>query len=209
MSFFAFIQVFSIITFLLLNEFGNESTPYVPKRSRPPKSVWIKSFIDKMLDGPPSGFVVSTDSRRFKKKHNVPVIWLYSTTYEKQAGSSHDQTSQFNSDSQTHRVDDEASECITNDKNDFIGTTKTISRKVNGINGHAQATHRGTARWLIEDDMGVIHVFTINGAYLVPTASTRILAPLYLTQQAQEHYPTAEGTGSTTLSKNIMLFWNQ
>ena len=53
------------------------------------------------------------------------------------------------------------------------------------------------------------HVFTINGAYLVPTASTRILSPQHLAQQAQDHYPRAEGTGSTTLSKNIMLFWNQ
>ena len=69
MSFFAFIQVFSIISFLLLNIFGNESTPYVPKRSRPPKSAWIKSFIDKMLDGPLSGLwsqliPTGADSRR-------------------------------------------------------------------------------------------------------------------------------------------------
>ena len=102
-----------------------------------------------------------------------------------------------------------ASACITNDKNDFIGTPKTISRKVNGINGQAQATHRGTVRWLIEDDKGMTHAFTINGAYLVPTASTRILSCQNLAQQAQDHYPRAEGTGSTTLSKNIMLFWNQ
>ena len=44
------------------------------------------------------------------------------------------------------------------------------------------------------------HVFTINGAYLVPTASTRILSPQHLAQQAQYHYPRAEGMGSTTLS---------
>ena len=106
-------------------------------------------------------------------------------------------------------VDDGASACITNDKNDFVGTPKTISRKVNGINGQAQATHRGTVRWLIEDDNGMTYVFTINGTYLVPTASTRILSPQRLAQQAQDHYPRVEGMGSTTLSKNIMLFWNQ
>ena len=86
-------------------------------------------------------------------------------------------------------VNDGASACITNDKNDFIWTPKTISRKVNGINRQAQATNRGTVRGLIEDDEGVIHVFTINGAYLVPTASTRILSPQHLAQQAQDHYP--------------------
>ena len=107
-------------------------------------------------------------------------------------------------------VDDGASACITNDKNDFIGTPKPISRKVNRINGQPQATpHRETVRWLIKDDQGVTHVFTITGAYLDPTASTRILSPQHLAQQAQDHYPRAEGTGSTTLSKNIMLVWNQ
>ena len=82
-------------------------------------------------------------------------------------------------------VDDGASACITNDKNDFIGTPKSISRKVNGINGQAQATHRGAVRWLIKDDEGVTLVFTITGAYLVPTASTRILSPQHLAQQVK------------------------
>ena len=199
MAFFAFVHMTCFISFLILNEFGNETVCYVPKRSRPPKSVWIKSFIKKLFDGPPRGFVVST----------YPPIWLFTTTFEKQVGSSHVQASPFNSDSQTLMVDDGASACITNDKNDFIGTTKTISRKVNGFNGQVHATHRGAVRWFIEDDKGMTHVFTINGAYLVPTASTRILSSQHLAQQAQDHYPRGEGMGSTTLSKNIMLFWNQ
>ena len=62
---------------------------------------------------------------------------------------------------------------------------------------------------LIEDDKGMTHVFTINGPYLVPTVSTRILSPQHLVQQDQDHYLRAEDMGSTTLSKNIMLFWNQ
>ena len=59
MAFFAFIPVFSIMTFLFIHEFGNETTPDVPKRPRPQKSVWIKSFISKMFDGPPRGFLWS------------------------------------------------------------------------------------------------------------------------------------------------------
>ena len=155
MAFFAFVQVTCFLTFLLLNEFGNESVPYVPKRSRPPESVWIKSFINMLFDGPPRGFVVST----------YPPIWLFTTTFEKQVGSSHVQASHSDSDSQTLMVNDGASACITNDKNAFIGTPKTIIRKVNGINGQAHTTHRGTVRWLIEDDKGMTHVFTINGTY--------------------------------------------
>ena len=125
MAFFAFVQVTCFITFLLLKEFENELIPYVPKRSRPPRSVWIKSFINKLFDGPPGGIVVST----------YPPIWLFTTAFEKQVGSSHVQASHFDSDSQTLMVDDGASACITNDKNDIIGTPKAISRKVNNING--------------------------------------------------------------------------
>ena len=29
-----------------------------------------------------------------------------------------------------------------------------------------------------------------------------------MAQQAQDHYPRAQGMGSATISKNIMLFWN-
>ena len=62
---------------------------------------------------------------------------------------------------------------------------------------------------MIEDDKGMTYVFTIDGTYLVPTASTRIFSPQHLAQQAQDHYPREQGMGSTTVSKNIMLFWNQ
>ena len=47
----------------------------------------------------------------------------------------------------------------------------------------------------------------ITGAYLIPEATTRILSPQHLAQQANDHYPTAEGTGALTTSKNITLFW--
>ena len=121
-------------------------------------------------------------------------------TFEKKVGSSHVQASQFDSDSQMPMVDDGTSACITTDKNDFIGTSKTISRKVNGINGQAQATHRGPVRWLIEDDKGMTYVLTINGAYLVPAASTRILSPQHLAKDRrhgfhhikQEHHVVLE-----------------
>ena len=71
----------------------------------PPKSVWIKSFINELFDGPPRGLVVLT----------YPPIWLFTTTFENQVGSSHVQATQFDSDSQTLMVDDRASACITND----------------------------------------------------------------------------------------------
>ena len=49
----------------------------------------------------------------------------------------------------------------------------------------------------------------ITRAYLIPDAATRILSPQHLAQQANDHYPMAEGTGALTTSKNITLFWAQ
>ena len=113
----------------------------------------------------------------------------------------------FDSDSQALMLDDGASACITKDTRDFIEPPKRVDRKVKGIKGHAQATHRGTLKWYIEDDHGLVHVMVITGAYLILDATMRILSPQHLAQQANDHYPMAEGTGALTTSKNIALFW--
>ena len=57
----------------------------------------------------------------------------------------------FDSDSQSLMLDDGASACITNDKNDFTDPPRRVDRKVKGIKGHAKATHRGTIKWHLED----------------------------------------------------------
>ena len=67
----------------------------------------------------------------------------------------------------------------------------------------------GTVKWYIDDDHGLVHVMIITGTYLIPETTTRILSPQHLAQQANDHYPTGEGTGSLTTSKNITLFWAQ
>ena len=115
----------------------------------------------------------------------------------------------FDSNSQALMLDDGASACITNDKEDFIEPPKRVDRKVKGIKGHVNATNRGTLKWHIEDDQGMVHVMIICGAYLIPDATTRILSPQHLAQQADDHYQREEGTGALTTSKNITLFWAQ
>ena len=116
---------------------------------------------------------------------------------------------QFDSDSRALMLDDGASACITNDKGDFIEPPTKVNRKVRGIKGHAKATYRGTIKWHVEDDTGLVHAIIIRGAYLIPEAATRILSPQHLAQQAGDHYPKEEDTGAITTSKNIMLFWSQ
>ena len=78
-----------------------------------------------------------------------------------------------------------------------------------GIVGSAEATYRGTVKWKIEDDDNMVHTFTIPNTYYIANAPTRILSPQHFAQQMQDHKPHAEGTGCTTTSSTIVLFWNQ
>ena len=128
------------------------------------------------------------------------------TTWPRQWSAPRARTQQFYSDSHAPMLDDRASACITNCKENFIESPKLVDRKVKGIKGHADATHRGTLKWYLEDDTGLVHVMIIQGAYLIPDATTRILSPQHLAQQANDHYPKEEGTESLTTSKNITLF---
>ena len=106
----------------------------------------------------------------------------------------------FDSDTQALMLDNRASACITNDKEDFIEPPKWVDRRVKGIKRHANATHRGTIKWYIEDDQGLVHVMIIRGASLIPDAPTQILSPQHLAQQADNHYLREEGTGALTTS---------
>ena len=106
-------------------------------------------------------------------------------------------------------LDNGASACITNDKDDFVEPPKRVDCKVRGIEGHAKATHRGTVKWYVEDDSGLVHIMVIKGAYLIPEVATQILLLQHLAQRANDHYPKEEGTRALTTSKHIMLFWSQ
>ena len=226
----AFFLTFSVIVLITLDCTRPEEKPsYVPKRLRPHKSTWIKSMIKRLraCAAPLVTAIMRLKIRRRQRRHrsqragprrrrymkvprdhilhdSIPVM---TTTWEDNV--SKPLGKQFDSDSRTLMIDDGASACITNDKGDFIEPPKKVNRKVRGIKGHAKATHRGTIKWQVEDDTGLIHVMLIKGAYLIPEAATRILSPQHLAQQAGDHFPKEEGTGALTTSKNIMLFWSQ
>ena len=139
------------------------------------------------------GHQYSGHRNRRKKRKRVPQVLLagMTQTWNSPRSPSH---GTFDSDAQALMLDDGASACITNDKEDFMEPPKRVDMKVKGIKGHAEATHRGTIKWYIEDDQGLVHVMIIRGAYLIPDAPTRILSPQHLAQQADDHYPRAEGT---------------
>ena len=205
-----------------------EPQPYVPKRHRPSKGLWIKYFLKalnrctptvmKLINNikvtrkyRPPGHRYSGHCYRHKKIrrglhsaiNSMTTTWVNEWTKTPSLGK------QFDSDSRALMLNDGASACITNDKEDFVEPPKHVDRKVKGTKGHAKATHQGTIKWHLEDNNGLVHVMVIKGAYFIPEAATRILSPQHLTQQADDHYPYKEGTGALTTSKNITLFWSQ
>ena len=214
------------IAYLLLDVFApQEPLPYVPKKrckhayhfafpilhamNLCATSVMtrISNMKDQRHNRPPG---LRYSGHRHRRKKGKPIlnatITGMTTTW---SGEQTPSLGMFDSDLQALMLDDGASACITNDKEDFIELPKRVDRKVKGIKGHANATHRGTLKWHIEDDQGLVHVMVIRGAYLIPDVATRILSPQQLAQQADDHYPMEEGTGALTTSKNITLFWAQ
>ena len=201
---------------------------YIPRKQRPPKSLWIKSFyaafnlfyagLEKMIMNikvkrqylPQKPRTYGRRTRQKKQRRaSLTQVTNMATTWSNPGASTRPPARQFDSDSHDLMLDDGASACITNSKEDFVEPPKRVDRKVIGIKGHADATHRVTIKWYLEDDAGLVHVLLIQGAYLIPDAATRILSPQHLAQQANDHYPKEEGTESLTTSKNITLFWSQ
>ena len=213
-----------ILWFVLGTLEPSEPPPYVPRRKRKPlrgshflRTLFTKctSTIVAQIDNikarrryQTQGFQYNSHRRRRKKRKLILPTSITSmmTTWENRSAPSQ---GIFDSDAQALMLDDGASACITNDKDDFTEPPKRVDKKVKGIKGHAHATHRGTIKWHIEDDRGLVHVMIIRGAYLIPEAPTRILSPQHLAQQADNHYPQEEGTGALTTSKTITLFWAQ
>ena len=215
-----------IITCLIFDSLlPRESPTYIPKRHRQCQGPAITTILKIINDGltivtkvinkvkvrrrrrPPGLYNYSFRPRRKKYRARLQASLTGMTTTWAQDNKV--SPGMFDSDSQALMLDDGASACITNDKNDFTEPPRRVDRKVKGIKGHAKATHRGTIKWHLEDDNGLVHVMVITGAYLIPEACTRILSPQHLAQQAEDHYPKAEGTGALTTSKSIVLFWSQ
>ena len=106
-------------------------------------------------------------------------------------------------------IDYRASTCIMNNLADFVGKARHINRRIKGIVGHAQATHKGTVQWKIEDNTGRVHLIHIKDTYYMTDMPNQILSPQHFAQVENDHHPSLEGMGLITHSKNITLFWGQ
>ena len=110
----------------------------------------------------------------------------------------------FDSDSFYIAVDNCASTSFTNNKQDFIGTPRTINGTITGI-GKAQAKLQGTVKWDITNDTGCMHAFTIPNVVYNPDLPWRLLSPQHLAQSKSDN---TDGTGCITYADCIQLFWD-
>ena len=66
----------------------------------------------------------------------------------------------------------------------------------------------GTLLWKWLDDEGKLHQFHIPNSYFVPDCNVRLLSPQHWAKMMKDNRPL-EGTGCTTMSKSVQLWWNQ
>ena len=155
--------------------------------------------------------------------HRRPSTWNFCTTF----GSNHHQDTpsssgtilrcltaskkprkrrqfRFDSDSYDIAIDNCASQCITNNESDFIGTPQKVNHTLHGV-GQASITLKGTVSWAIEDDDGVVHHLTIKDCLFQPELPWRLLSPQHLSQVNKD----MEGTGCITLGNRMELFWDK
>ena len=199
-------------------------TPYIRKKKGPPffLCAWIKSLSaqwrkwsetwtdnitwtmhtrTRRTSGYPGGY-----RRPTWKRILLPAVLTCMTAA---TGSQDSNGLRFDSDSKKLRIDNCLTASITNVIGDFVGKPIAVNVNVKGVGGLVQATHRGTVRWRLEDDEGVIHPVLLPGSYLVPSMPCCLLSPQHWAQVANDHRPHPEGTGCITTSKEVQLFWNQ
>ena len=126
---------------------------------------------------------------------------LYMATRHIQEAYTTGNYAKFDTDSVRIAVDNCASRCITNCKEDFIpGTVENNTTNVQGI-GSQQSTCKGTVRWSIADDTGATHTFNITEV-LYMNVPFRLLSP--------QHWAQNQAPGSArciTTDAHVILTW--
>ncbi|CAB9521468.1 Retrotransposon protein [Seminavis robusta] len=132
------------------------------------------------------------------------IIWSLSGSTN---GNSDDH--QYDTDSVIIAIDNCSSRCITNCMHDFIDQPVPVKVSVQGIGGSVTATYKGTVRWAIEDEQGVVHHFLIPDTYYNAATPFRLLSPQHWARAANDNAPRRRGTWCATYEDAVELFWKQ
>ena len=91
----------------------------------------------------------------------------------------------------------------------FDGKLRPVKLIIKGFGGSkTYNVMMRTLKWKIEDDDGKIHTFRIPNLYYVPDGGFRLLSPQHWDKTQEDIKPT-QGTGTTTLSDKVTIFWSQ
>ena len=100
------------------------------------------------------------------------------------------------------RINSHSSYCSTPCKDDYVGELQPIKAQVRGLGPTSmQVTHKGTVRWIWEDDQGQQTEHLIPGTLYMPQNSERILASHHWAQV------TSHGANMTVDSNSTILKW--
>ena len=151
----------AVILLILIEAYTPEvPKTYTPKKQWSPKSQWVRAVfkilnsftneLTKMIMNirvrqryRPKKPRTSTKRARQKRQRHISITQVTSmtSTWSRHWSAPRARATQFDSDSHVLMLDDGASACITNCKEDFIEPPKRVDRKVKGTKGHANATH--------------------------------------------------------------------
>ena len=119
----------------------------------------------------------------------------------------------FDSDSFIIMVDSGASRCISNNKAHFESIGPLEPGDPGGVMGpsgeKSPVKGKGTIKWKIEDDDGVVHTLKFPGSLYVPNFTNCILSPQHWNQTANDHFPKRHGTWQALYSDNQVMYWDQ
>jgi hypothetical protein len=115
----------------------------------------------------------------------------------------------FDTDSGPVGIDNRCSGCISHEISDFIGDLRPCSRAIKGFGGSKTYNVKiGTLVWRWCDEQGRVHRFKIPNSFYVPDGKVRLLSPQHWAQAQKDEKPI-QGTGETTTSTHVDMFWGQ
>jgi hypothetical protein len=84
------------------------------------------------------------------------------------------------------------------------------SNHIAGVNGRViPVKGRGTVKWKLEDDDGVVHKIKIKNALYVPEMQMCLLCPQHWSQNSNDHFLKRNGTWCASYADECILYWNQ
>jgi hypothetical protein len=100
-----------------------------------------------------------------------------------------------------------------NNKDHFESIDPLEPRDPTGVSGPSGETipikGKGTVKWNIEDDNGIVHTIRIPGSLYVPGMLHCLLCPQHWSQVANDNFPKIDGTWCATHASTCILYWNQ